>query len=69
MKVIKIKTMKIFIFSVVLLGSCSKCYECEFENRIDSTVCSTDFDSKQDWKNYIESIEIEDSVKCYRKIF
>ena len=68
-KTYKMKKLIVFIFSVVLLGSCSKCFECEFENRIDSTVCSTDFDSKQDWKNYIEKIEIEDSVKCYRKIF
>lgn len=57
------------MFSLVLLGSCSKCFECEYENRVSSTVCSNDFNSKQDWKNYIKSIEIEDSVKCYRKIF
>ena len=47
-KTYKMKKLIVFMFSVVLLGSCGKCFECEFENRIDSTVCSTDFDSKQD---------------------
>ena len=63
------KKLIIFIFLVVSLGSCSKCFECEYENRVSSTICSTDFNSKEDWKNYIKSIEIEDSVKCYRKLF
>ena len=61
------KKLLVFMFSVVLLGSCGKCFECEHENGVDFTVCSTDFNSKQDWKNYIESIE--DSVTCRRKLF
>ena len=64
------KKLIIFIFSVLLLGSCSECFECEQNirgDKVEFDVCSSNFNSKQDWKNYIESIE--DSVTCRRRLF
>ena len=68
------KKIIIFMFSVVLLGSCSNCFVCEQNtagNKAKFDVCSNDFNSKEDWLNNIESLEDTDSVSitCRRRLF
>ena len=84
------------MFSVILLGSCSKCYKCKqkgntsvnFSNPDNDTtiifdVCESDFNSKDEWKQYIQDFEenpirftdnsgniiYEGENKCRRKLF
>ena len=68
------KKLIVFLLAVVLLESCSECFECEQNiqgGKVEFDVCSSNFNSKQDWKNYIESIEDSDSVSmtCRRRLF
>tara|TARA_B110000879_G_scaffold190954_1_gene255692 strand:- start:58 stop:354 length:297 start_codon:yes stop_codon:yes gene_type:complete len=63
------KKLLVLMFSIVLLGSCDKCYKCrqytkdtqsntaDGNGEVDSIFCRANFTSSDDFENYVESFE------------
>ena len=71
----KILFILAFAFS---FASCQKCMECTNEKLLNNQegeivyemeICEDDFDSKEDMEFYIEMVEEDDGVRCYRNLW
>ena len=73
--------MKPLLFYCALLFvfcSCQKCYECTNEKLFDTQedeiefeyeICEDDFGSKEDLEHFIDMLEEEEGVRCYKNLW
>ena len=66
------KIILFFTFSVVILvfTSCGRCQDCTKQGNTGGlngthTVCRGDFESAQDYQQYIEDLEANGEYECY----
>ena len=69
------------MFSIVLLGSCGKCYKCrqyrkdtqgntvDGNGEVDSIFCRANFTSSDDFENYVESFEQQLDTAFHHSLF
>ncbi len=71
---------KILFISIIAFSfsSCQKCMECtnnkaftsqEDEIEYEMEVCEDDFISKEEMELFVEQMEEEDGVRCYRNLW
>jgi len=80
----KIKVMKkiknLLFFGILVFGfsSCQKCMECtneklfnnqEGEMVFELEICEDDFGSKDEMENYVDMMEEQDGVRCYKNLW
>ena len=72
------KLFTILFVCGLIFSSCQKCVECtneklfnnqEGEIEFEIEICEDDFDSKEEMENYVEMVEEEDGVRCYRNLW
>ena len=74
----KIKKFLFFVILVLGFSSCQKCMECTNEKLFNNQegemvyeieVCEDDFSSKEEMENYVDMMEEDDGVRCYKNLW
>ena len=74
----KIKNLLFFGILVFGFSSCQKCMECTNEKLFNNQegkmvfeveICEDDFGSKYEMENYVNMMEEQDGVRCYKNLW